>query len=193
MTQTTDKERAEFEAWLGIKPCGAAHDLAWKAWQASRRAQVVPDWWGLREALETMVEMVEMNGFGKAYAMDVASAALAAAPQPPEAACNPSVQPFIESRDVVSTGSGITVTRCNLSEAGREALQCKADHIEQPLEMVAAPVQLPEPVAVAFRFETEESGPTETSFYPSDRIGMGWTALYTEHQVRQLLADHNIK
>lgn len=31
----------------------------------------------LREALETMVEMVEMNGFGRAYAMDVARAALA--------------------------------------------------------------------------------------------------------------------
>lgn len=52
----------------------------------------------------------------------------------------------------------------------------------------AAPVQMPEPVAVAFRFETEEYGSTATSFYPSDRIGMGWTALYTEHQVRQLLA-----
>lgn len=50
------------------------------------------------------------------------------------------------------------------------------------------PVQMPEPVAVAFRFETEEYGSTATSFYPSDRIGMGWTALYTEHQVRQLLA-----
>ncbi|NYT81398.1 hypothetical protein H0A70_07835 [Alcaligenaceae bacterium] len=31
----------------------------------------------LREALETMVEMVEMNGFGRSYAMDVARAALA--------------------------------------------------------------------------------------------------------------------
>lgn len=31
----------------------------------------------LRHALETMVEMVEMNGFGRAYAMDVARDALA--------------------------------------------------------------------------------------------------------------------
>lgn len=31
----------------------------------------------LREALKTMVEMVEMNGFGRAYAMHVARAALA--------------------------------------------------------------------------------------------------------------------
>ncbi|WP_375214279.1 hypothetical protein [Aquabacterium sp.] len=27
-------ERIAFENWLGIKPCGAAHDLAWAAWQA---------------------------------------------------------------------------------------------------------------------------------------------------------------
>jgi hypothetical protein len=27
--------REAFEAWLGIKPCGAAHDLSWKAWQAA--------------------------------------------------------------------------------------------------------------------------------------------------------------
>lgn len=34
MTHHTDAERAEFEAWLGIKPCGAAHDFGWAAWQA---------------------------------------------------------------------------------------------------------------------------------------------------------------
>ena len=27
-------ERAAFEKWLGIKPCGAAHDLAWSSWKA---------------------------------------------------------------------------------------------------------------------------------------------------------------
>jgi hypothetical protein len=27
-------ERAAFEAWLGIKPCGAAHDFGWAAWRA---------------------------------------------------------------------------------------------------------------------------------------------------------------
>ena len=30
-----DKMRDEFEGWLGIKPCGAAHDLAWVAWKAA--------------------------------------------------------------------------------------------------------------------------------------------------------------
>jgi len=27
-------EREAFEAWLGITPCGAAHDFGWAAWQA---------------------------------------------------------------------------------------------------------------------------------------------------------------
>ena len=27
-------ERAAFESWLGIKPCGAAHDFGWAAWKA---------------------------------------------------------------------------------------------------------------------------------------------------------------
>ena len=33
---TTDPfdEREAFEKWLGIKPCGAAHDFGWSAWQA---------------------------------------------------------------------------------------------------------------------------------------------------------------
>ena len=27
-------ERAAFEKWLRVKPCGAAHDFAWEAWRA---------------------------------------------------------------------------------------------------------------------------------------------------------------
>lgn len=42
MTQSTESDRGAFEAWLGIKPCGAAHDLAWAAWQAARRAIAAP-------------------------------------------------------------------------------------------------------------------------------------------------------
>lgn len=45
------QERVGFEAWLGIKPCGAAHDLAYEAFKAGaawQRAQVaVPDGWKL--------------------------------------------------------------------------------------------------------------------------------------------------
>lgn len=39
-------EREQFEAWLGTKPNGPAHDLAWLAWEASaaraQPAQAVP-------------------------------------------------------------------------------------------------------------------------------------------------------
>lgn len=56
MTQTTEQERAEFEAsgitkrlWRSNTPGDTAYyedshtEMAWKAWQAARRAQVVPD------------------------------------------------------------------------------------------------------------------------------------------------------
>ena len=38
-------ERDAFEQWLGIKPCGAAHDFGWQAWKAraAQPAPVVPD------------------------------------------------------------------------------------------------------------------------------------------------------
>jgi len=34
-----EQERADFEAWLRVKPCGAAHDFAWEAWQARAALQ----------------------------------------------------------------------------------------------------------------------------------------------------------
>lgn len=38
-------EREAFERWLGITPCGAAHDFGWQAWKAraAQPAPVVPD------------------------------------------------------------------------------------------------------------------------------------------------------
>ena len=34
VVQAVPDERAAFEAWLRVKPCGAAHDFGWAAWQA---------------------------------------------------------------------------------------------------------------------------------------------------------------
>ena len=48
-----------------------------KCGYADKYAALLAEKNALREALEAMVEMVEMNGFGRAYAMDVARAALA--------------------------------------------------------------------------------------------------------------------
>ena len=35
-------ERAAFEQWLGIKPCGAAHDFGWDAWKARAALAAIP-------------------------------------------------------------------------------------------------------------------------------------------------------
>lgn len=45
-------ERESFERWLGITPCGAAHDFGWQAWKAraAQPAPVVPDGWRIEMA-----------------------------------------------------------------------------------------------------------------------------------------------
>ena len=35
-------ERKAFEQWLGIKPCGAAHDFGWEAWKARASLAATP-------------------------------------------------------------------------------------------------------------------------------------------------------
>ena len=93
MTHHADAERAEFEAWLGIKPCGAAHDFAWEAWKAARRAQAAFVPHGLKRV--PVVPTSEMLGAADrehaarglvSIALISYQAMLAAAPQPPEAA-----------------------------------------------------------------------------------------------------------
>src|SRR5690606_21395452 len=59
-------------AWAYAQACKARDK--WQA-KAAQKADDARD--SLRYALETMVEMVEMSGFGRAYAMNVARAALA--------------------------------------------------------------------------------------------------------------------
>ena len=36
-------ERAAFEKWLRVKPCGAAHDFAWEAWRARAALNAAPE------------------------------------------------------------------------------------------------------------------------------------------------------
>lgn len=149
-----------------------------EAW--NRRAQVVPNGWKLvpEESTEAMARAFRADDAPYYFAMitircnDFAEryrAALAAAPQPPEAACNPSMQP--------------------------------------ELATLAAPVQLPEP-AVPFAvfdchgFYTEKPNAKQAQAFcdhynKRDADGGGSApytvqALYTEHQVRQLLAAHGI-
>lgn len=68
------------------------------------------------------------------------------------------------------------------------------DQASAPQPPEAAPVQMPEPVGVAFTFETEEGGPIASQITSdATRLPMGWCRLYTEQQVRELLAAHGIK
>lgn len=74
-----------------------------------------------------------------------------------------------------------------------KAVQQAEDHIEQPLEMVAAPVVLPEPEA--YLFQHEDTG--QTMFVEAQQVEWGFEAnnprlqkisgVYTEEQVRELL------
>ena len=49
-----EQERADFEAWLQVKPCGAAHDLAWEAW----KARAVLQSQDREDAVERLIEAV---------------------------------------------------------------------------------------------------------------------------------------
>lgn len=69
-------ERAAFEAWLGIKPCGAAHDFGWAAWRARAAlaatqpaaqgmdAQDAKRYRWLRECNSGSLVVVEITGTG---------------------------------------------------------------------------------------------------------------------------------
>lgn len=155
MTRDKDTDRQDFEDWLGIKPCVAAHDLAWSAWQAARRSPAAPVpqpepvayLWQHCETGRTRVVMPDMVITADANWIVVGPLYLAAAPQPPE----------------------------------------------------AAPVQLPEPVAFALEwtFNGEERGmrlyDDETHCrFDAESDGGVCHPLYTEQQVRDLLAAHGI-
>lgn len=177
--------------------------IAWDAWQAARRAPAVTDTRArysgsiqelkqyASEDVDAMVHICNKHignvpkGFFLAMQECAALVGRAPAAPVPQETC------VICGSDEPYTGTcGSNDPRALCKKPAPQPPE--ADHIPDAGKMVAAPVQLPEPVAVAFRFETEENGPTETGFYPSHRIGMGWTALYTEQQVRDLLAAHGI-
>ncbi len=191
MTASAEKERAEFEAVAsdnGKWPQAIERDAkgnylllttanGWMWWQAARRAPAVPQGWKLVPVEPTTELLLPLLNEGELTAIKNR-------PEPSE-----------ELIPILLRLTGVR-ERYNamLAAAPQPPVAAQLDDIDvadmaQAVDSTeAAPVQMPEPVAVAFRFETEEYGSTATSFYPSDRIGMGWTALYTEHQVRPLLA-----
>lgn len=230
MTQKTDQERAEpikmqpgddLYLTMLMAPHGLnfvtgkdrEHLLAWgrDVWQASRRAQVVPQGWKLVPVEPTM-EMVEAGDkshkasswlIGGANAAPATyTAMLASAPQPP------AEQQAAHKSALGDEGKALAALRyymheCSGAEPGisvfhrmaEEALEAAAP---QPPEsnsaefdrIEAAPVQMPEPVGVLRVFEPHECAGvvcTEATINATN-LSHGWYTLYTEHQVRQLLA-----
>lgn len=201
MTPHTDAERAEFEAWarsygtwdvvrddaphLGVAGYSdAVLTIAWHAVQACRRAQAAPVPQGLREAAQRAHDWMESQAdsqskgnyhsfdlFCLRHERDALAEALAAAPQPPDA----------EQCQSCRTGSPYACT-CTF----------KTDRNSDPSCFEAAAVQLPEPVAKieggSLKWHIPDAG-----YSLPVRYLQGTQMLYTEQQVRQLLAAHGIK
>lgn len=165
MTHHTDAERAEFEAWLGIKPCGAAHDFAWEAWKAARRAPEapVPQGWidpndkAQKQYLPHIGERVLFKHDGCVYLGKHTGGSFKA-----------------------EYPLGKTFGTWDCKWMYPSVLDAAAP---QPPE--AAPVQLPEPAAWVFKDRTW----TEIRAMAVDHGGV---PAYTEQQVREILKAHGI-
>lgn len=167
MTQTTDKNRAEFLAWVRThEECHGAIDegSAWAAWQAARRAQVVPEGWKLvpvepskqmrYDAQKASMDHSPHSEWIKDEWPDVKriwKAMLAAAPQPAEA----------------------------LPAFQTEAVE-------------AAPVQLQESISKVLEDCRSRAIDYATCPSPYNNTRMETAFQSLEHQVRQLLAAHGI-
>lgn len=163
MTHDKDAERQAFEAWLGIKPCGAAHDLAWSAWKAARRAPAAPVPHGWRDCVLAVADMLKKkaDAFADEHGYD--------------------------DMGGLSFGQGSHADakldhHSNLIELEEEV---RAMIAAAPKPPEAAPVELPEPVAYV---EHHKAGDNLWFDHPGGKH----SALYTEQQVRDLLAAHGI-
>lgn len=224
MTQDTDTERADFELMreayekaFGPPPVGAAwasvgyaiktHEASearayaerfkgfvggW-VWRSAQAAPV-PQGWKL-VPIEPTPEMIKaaddsdseysQRNFGEGginwsqSGEDHWTAMLAAAPQPPEAA------PHIgDCENEVCTGCMPSMPPVTPEEFSRDIA-----------EMVAAPVQMPEPDAGWFKYDkvSECWHPQYEEYAETHAKREGWEKLYTEQQLRQLLAAQERK
>lgn len=195
MTQSTEQERADFEAWArdrypSIDLTRDRNDYSkalakdyWSLWQAARRAPAVPVPQGLREAAQRahdwMDSQADSQSKGNYHSFDLLclrqerdalAEALAAAPQPPEAAPD-----CLTCNDHGAVGNIMNAEPCPDCTMKR-GTGCSVSNGETH----AAPVVLPEPYDYV---EWRERGFSKTHK----------TALYTEQQVRELLAANGIK
>lgn len=221
MTHTTEQDRAGFEAWYiararkavpafaewseieilegCMRPDSGSYRIdsariAWDAWQAARRAPAVPvpQGWKLvpdannmtDEQAEAICNLVSCCGGG---AHEVYEAALSAAPQPPEAAQSNSAEFGGITPDSFETEGGLVCEK-STSKQGAQGSVSNAT--------LAAPVQMPEPVADLHECGKKPSLRTlEFSKVAIQLSAKGYKSLplYTEQQVRDLLAAHGIE
>lgn len=191
MTNHTEADRAEFEDFVKRRAFNPGYDLSkatcpdgkesycceyvglmWEAWQAARRVPAAPAsaaGWKMvpveptREMIDAMPP-VEETGYFAMY-----EAALAAAPQPPEAAQSNSTEFEGIKPDAFQTEGGLK------SEIRTTS---------------TAPVQMPEPVAYYDGrkwYANEEAAICACADMPRLQ------KVYTGQQVRQLLANQGIK
>lgn len=139
-----ETERAKFNNWLGIKHCGAAHDLAWEAWKAraALEAKQGAAW------IHVIDEAMVCAHIGVADAFD----------------------------DYATAKEKLNKLICWEIDV--------AKHFEQ--ESRQAEVKMPEPAAVV------HAKLGTTCMIPGASIRKG-DKLYTDQQLRTLLAQHGIK
>lgn len=185
MTQSTEQERAEFERTIGVdydltpstirqgQYAVPVTQAAWYGWQTARRAPAVPvpqkGWRYVPEVLtpEMKREFMDMLMDG----IDI----------------------YMNSNDQIEiqTDAPRRIWKSILAAAPQPP---EADHIPDTGKMVAVPVQMPEPAAWRYtdargHYRYRGARPGFAVEYPLLKP----EAIYTEQQVRELLAAHGIK
>lgn len=204
MTTSTEQERADFEReWIestgtysppkrssnGDYVYPGAYN-AWKWWQAARRAPAVPvPQLDLSDAGLTAIYKQANNEVGKARPLTTESiframravAMLAAAPQPPEV-----VPDCLTCNDHGAVGNILNAEPCPDCTIKR-GTGCSVSNGETN----AAPVQLPEPQA-EIEVRSMKTYLDLSIHEWRDTLPDGAYNIYTEQQVRELLAAHGI-
>jgi|GEM_PF-2675792 len=211
MTHHTDAERALFEAVAsddGKWPKAIERDAkgnylllttanGWMWWQAARRAPSMPD--------QSIIEAVDgwfarNTALGGCSDKDVAelAAIFAAAPQPPEAAPVPQFSSIAQKKldYLLEAGEAITGYAIENKDGRRGAIDCHGfvywwQDAAAPQQPVAAPVQLPEPQA-EIEVRSMKTYLDLSIHEWRDTLSDGAYNIYTEQQVRDLLAAHGI-
>lgn len=197
MTHTTDQERSEFEEWardrypsIDLTRDGNDYSKAlakdyWSLWQAGRRAPAVPVPQSIEQMAVDRYKVVPSHS-----SMFYPCAVVAGDGQQQlyighEAECQNMARKF--------TGAFLDGAFVALAAAPQPP---EADHIPDAGNMVEAPVQLPEPVAYLHECGKKPSLRTlEFSKVAIQLYAKGYKSLplYTDQQVRTILAQHGIK